>query len=171
MTEQEQLFEKWMPYAEARAKQTLPQHLLEDGMQEAMIGLWDAVNKYNPDSGYQFNTFATTCIRNRIYNFIRKEKRQTENIDYVDFIDDAAKDQGLSAQDSVEHDAKRQAIIIACGEMTKREGFVLYNRMLSEDPATLQMIADFFDTTKMSVMRDEQRLQDRIKNNMTKGER
>ena len=42
---------------------------------EGCLALMDAVEKFDPDRGFQFSTYATTCIRNRIYRLFRKRGR------------------------------------------------------------------------------------------------
>ena len=41
---------------------------LEDFQQEGMIGLYDAIEKYDSSKGAGFRTYASTVIRNRILN-------------------------------------------------------------------------------------------------------
>ncbi|MCR5201508.1 MAG: sigma-70 family RNA polymerase sigma factor [Lachnospiraceae bacterium] len=44
----------------------------DDLIQEGMIGLFLAIFKYNPEKNATFRTFASTCIRNKLYNAIEK---------------------------------------------------------------------------------------------------
>ncbi|MBD3675536.1 MAG: sigma-70 family RNA polymerase sigma factor [Planctomycetaceae bacterium] len=43
---------------------------------EGCLALMDAVEKFDPDRGFQFSTYATTCIRNRLYRLFRTRARQ-----------------------------------------------------------------------------------------------
>lgn len=46
---------------------------------EGCLGLIDAVEMFDPDRGFQFSTYATACIRNRLYRLFReRDKRPAE---------------------------------------------------------------------------------------------
>ena len=47
----------------------------EDLLQERMIGLLSAIRQYDPGRETAFETFAETCIRNRIYTAIKSAQR------------------------------------------------------------------------------------------------
>ena len=51
---------------------------LEDYMQVGFIGLLKAIRNYDPDKS-QFSTFATVCIRNEIFRYMRKNKKKSVN--------------------------------------------------------------------------------------------
>ena len=59
----------------------------EDLVQEGMVGLLDAVRRYDPGQGVPFRSYAQLCIRNRIYNAIKSASRlkHTPLNDYVPF--------------------------------------------------------------------------------------
>ena len=42
---------------------------------EGCLALMDAVEKFDPERGFQFSTYATTCIRNRHYRLFRNRGR------------------------------------------------------------------------------------------------
>ncbi len=44
----------------------------EDMIQEALVGLLAAVRTYRPDRGTAFTTYATTCIRHRLLDMVRR---------------------------------------------------------------------------------------------------
>lgn len=48
---------------------------VEDIAQEGMIALYNAVLTYDTQSNIAFSTYATSCIRNRITDYIRHSKR------------------------------------------------------------------------------------------------
>ena len=52
---------------------------LEDYMQVGFIGLLKAIRNYNPEKS-QFSTFATVCIRNEIFRYMRKNKKKPINL-------------------------------------------------------------------------------------------
>lgn len=57
----------------------------EDAKQICLIGLWKASEKFNPDKGYEFSTFASRVIMNRMRAFLRDERKRNK-IKYVDNI-------------------------------------------------------------------------------------
>ena len=50
----------------------------DDLYQEGMIGLLQAVRKYDPDRSDSFEAFATLCIKNRLYDAVRKHAALSE---------------------------------------------------------------------------------------------
>jgi RNA polymerase sigma factor (sigma-70 family) len=162
-------FEKWKAFAEARAKQTLPDHWVEDGTQEAYIGLLKAIDTFNPDQGFKFSTYATHCIRHAIYDFVRREKRQTDNLVYTDKMEDVLPSVDADAHRLLELYEMNHAIREACAPMTPREEAVLTHRLLAEDPEGLQALAKWWGTSEASIRRDEKRLKSKIKENYDNG--
>ncbi|WP_312044780.1 sigma-70 family RNA polymerase sigma factor [Anaerotignum sp.] len=57
----------------------------EDAKQICLIGLWKASEKFNPDKGYEFSTFAARVIMNQMRIFLRDERKRNK-IKYVDNI-------------------------------------------------------------------------------------
>ncbi len=53
-----------------------------DLVQEGQIGLYNAINSYNPEKDVIFTTYAGTCIKNKILDYIRKESSFQKNIVY-----------------------------------------------------------------------------------------
>lgn len=47
----------------------------DDLVQEGMIGLYKAITTFNPDKGIRFSQFATTCIKQSIYDALRNANR------------------------------------------------------------------------------------------------
>ena len=48
----------------------------DDLIQEGMIGLFKAVQNYQPDKDTSFQTFATLCIDRQLYSAIQNSNRQ-----------------------------------------------------------------------------------------------
>ncbi len=55
----------------------------DDLLSIGMIGLIKAVDTFNEDFNYKFNTYAARCIMNEIYSYMRKEKKRRNDI-YLD---------------------------------------------------------------------------------------
>ena len=64
---------------------------LEDFQQEGMIGLYDAIEKYDSSKGAGFRTYASTVIRNRILN-VYASKNSLKNSPLKDYISTDASD-------------------------------------------------------------------------------
>lgn len=47
----------------------------EDFFSEGCLALMDAVDMFDPERGFQFSTYATTCIRNRLFRLFRERDR------------------------------------------------------------------------------------------------
>lgn len=53
-----------------------------DLVQAGQIGLYNAINSYNPEKDVIFTTYAGTCIKNKILDYIRGESNFQKNIVY-----------------------------------------------------------------------------------------
>lgn len=53
-----------------------------DLIQAGQIGLYNAINSYNPEKDAIFTTYAGTCIKNKILDYIRKESSFQKNLVY-----------------------------------------------------------------------------------------
>ncbi len=73
---EEVLVLRYVPYVRSLAR---PYFLAggdsEDLIQEGMIGLINALSGFNPNEEASFKTYATLCIRNRVYSAIRHSLR------------------------------------------------------------------------------------------------
>lgn len=52
----------------------------DDMMQEGMIGLWNAALNFNPKKKIKFSTFASNCIKNRLYNYYDRKTDHYRNL-------------------------------------------------------------------------------------------
>jgi RNA polymerase sigma factor (sigma-70 family) len=157
LTHEEQ-FEKMIPWAKARARAMVAPKHLEDAEQEALLGLWKAIETFDQDSVANFKTYATTVIRNHVYDFIRKDIRQTDKVIYNWNTEERSGPDSESADELLIAYSKNIRIREVCGEISDREQDILSNRMLSPNPDGLADIARRWNTTEGSVRRDENRL-------------
>lgn len=75
----ERLMRRYVPLVNWHARRAATDSSqYDDFQQEAMIGLMRAIDSYNPSSGVQFNTYATTCITNALISLRRKLARHHE---------------------------------------------------------------------------------------------
>lgn len=56
------------------------EQLMIDAVQEGFIGLIKANNKFDEKNGAKFITFAYYCVRNEILKFMKKEKKNINNL-------------------------------------------------------------------------------------------
>ena len=56
--------------------------LLEDYIQVGLIGLLKAVRKYDKDRS-RFSTFATTCIKNELINFVNRSVKRDKKLKVI----------------------------------------------------------------------------------------
>lgn len=75
---------------------------LEDLKQEALLGLWKAVNNFDKTKNLRFSTFAYRVIQNEINYYLRKAKKHKNNISLATPICD-----DLSIEDTLEDEKNR----------------------------------------------------------------
>lgn len=77
--------ERWLPLVRSRANAFRRKGVEDDDLiQEGLIGLLYAVRAYNCGSGASFETFAYTCITNRLRSAVAKMGRQSSEVSLDD---------------------------------------------------------------------------------------
>lgn len=90
------------------------QDWLLDLIQEATIGLIEAVERYDPDRGIAFPTFATFRIRGQMINHLQKHKEDILSLEYSSGEDEKAQALSDTIADEemhLEEDALRKLMI------------------------------------------------------------
>ena len=85
------LVKVFMPYIHKRASRIkLVGMMHEDIVQEGLIGLLDAIDRYDEAKGSSFEAFAITCIDNRIFTALRQSaaKKNSPFYDYLSLSED-----------------------------------------------------------------------------------
>ncbi|MDD3393933.1 MAG: sigma-70 family RNA polymerase sigma factor [Anaerotignum sp.] len=100
----------------------------EDAKQICLIGLWKASEKFNPDKGYEFSTFAARVIMNQMRIFLRDERKR-KKIKYVDNIS-FYDDEEFNVIDSIPDKYEGEVSLGFCfkelsGKLSERETQVL----------------------------------------------
>lgn len=85
----------------------LPPAYLMDMIQEGTVGLIEAVERFEPERGFRFPTYAGYRIRGAVLNALRREREQAASLDDVDrtvlerLEDDVAGDDLGAVEDAV----------------------------------------------------------------------
>jgi len=114
----------------------LREAILMDMIQEGTVGLIQAVERFDPDRGVRFSTFATYRIRGRILNALRRERGRAADVEDASeslarIPDPAAADALASVEDAV---LVRQ-IVSAIDDLPARERRILVGAFLAaEEP-------------------------------------
>ncbi len=67
-------YQKLVEYAVRRVASTLPKHVSPEDLTSAgQFGLFDAIEKFDPERGYKFETYALTRIRGSILDDLRSQ--------------------------------------------------------------------------------------------------
>jgi len=136
-----------------------PMDLKGDASQYAGIGYRRLLASWDPAQA-SWRTFCFTAIRNRVKDFMKKEMLYGERFEIAsDFVNrtlgvDPNPEDLVLEKERV--DSLRMAIARAMSDITERQSVVLWARMVNHMPATQQDIADQWDTTRQSIIRDEE---------------
>ena len=140
-----------------------------DLIQEGNIGLIQAIDSYDPDSGYTFLAFARTCIRNRILSFIQQSSKvlfildtpvfedSEEYITRADMVADEPTILGDAsyriAEDVMMEEERRQMLYATIEKLPRREREViqLLYGVGMRDAMSLQEVAMLLGVTKERV--------------------
>lgn len=143
-----------------------PQQHKEQATQEGSIGLWKACQTFEDKSTAKFSTYATVCVRNAIIDYLRKNVKQTETLAYRPSMSYFS-DEGKSPASLLTQYEMNQKIRQAVGKLTSREGAVLSERLLTAEPKTTLALAKEWGCSHQSILRDEQRIKNKIKEGYT----
>ena len=135
---------------------------------EGYIGLTKAMTKWDEeaDNDAKWSTYAYPFIKNAMVDYTRKNERW-ERLEYRDDIEEAiAPNQRNPEQIFLYREKMEMAMFVMLDLvpiLNEREGFVLYNIILADEPMSYREVGEQFNCSKDSIMRDIMRVSANIK--------
>lgn len=117
----------------------LREAVLMDMIQEGTVGLIQAVERFNPERGVRFSTFATYRIRGRILNALHRDRRRAADAgDAAEACGRLADPAAADALASVEDAVLVRQIVSAIDGLPARERRILRGAFLAaEEPSRI----------------------------------
>lgn len=114
------------------------QAIIMDMIQEGILGLIDAVERFDPDRSFMFSTYAPFRIRGTVINYIEREKLKGARVDYDDELLKVVRvnpdEDDRFARDLV--NADRFEKLVACvGRLPDKERRVMEALFLQDKPS------------------------------------
>lgn len=162
------LVQTFLPYIKKRASRIKSMGLaFDDLVQEGLIGLLDAIDGFDETVGIPFDTYAITCIDNRVYSALRKDARK-KNYPLNNYIS-ISHDEELPAFARVESSPENLMVLreeISRIKQSIRENLSSYERQalsLYLEGYSYLAISEFLSSTPKSVDNALQRARKKIK--------
>ena len=110
-------------------KYPLQETVVLDLIQEGMVGLMEAAEKFNPDNGVAFSLYALHRVRGRMIDFLRQNQQEVlvdmqDEIQAQPYLQSAT---GDTAFESADFDSLNHAVSSAFSRLHGREQDVLRN--------------------------------------------
>ena len=118
-------------------KYPLQETVVLDLIQEGMVGLMEAAEKFNPDNGVAFSLYALHRVRGRMIDFLRQNRQEVlvdmqDEIQAQPYLQSAT---GDTAFESADFDSLNHAVSSAFSRLPGREQDVLRNVYYKEKTA------------------------------------
>jgi RNA polymerase sigma factor (sigma-70 family) len=162
--EDQELLQVFMERTKYYSDTMCPDGVKEDARNYASMGYRNTVATWESDS-VAWVTHCSLKIKHRVIDFMRKEVLHGQRFqglpdgeDILDYMNPE-----ILVIEKEKHDGLRDAISDAMLGMTDREHWVLWRRMITHDPATLQELADRWGCSRESIRRDEKRIINKLR--------
>ena len=138
-------------------KYPLQETVVLDLIQEGMVGLMEAAEKFNPDNGVAFSLYALHRVRGRMIDFLRQNRQEVlvdmqDEIQAQPYLQSAT---GDTAFESADFDSLNHAVSSAFSRLPVREQDVLRNVYYKEKTAA--ETADAMDVSTAYVYKLEKK--------------
>lgn len=128
-------------------------YIEEDLIQEGLIALWTACEKFDASRGLAFSTFAVTCIKNAMLNYLAKERRYRSNTTSGDTVLDEEIGEATildTLEDTRAEDFEEKVLLAEVLEIAKETGHLEIIRLKLEGYSQKE-IADIFKVTPSAI--------------------
>lgn len=138
-------------------KYPLQETVVLDLIQEGMVGLMEAAEKFNPDNGVAFSLYALHRVRGRMIDFLRQNQQEVlvdmqDEVQAQPYLQSAT---GDTAFESADFDLLNHAVSSAFSRLPGREQNVLRNVYYKEKTAA--ETADAMDVSTAYVYKLEKK--------------
>lgn len=136
---------------------------------EGLTHLMNAILSWKPDKDANFNTFASTVIKNGLISYLRKENRWSVEMNLDDFEEATEESQEDSIMRKEEHDKFWTVMDGLFPNLEELERAVLLMRIMPVKKEPLRQLGERFETSRMTVLRIEAKLRKIIREEMENG--
>lgn len=170
-------------YSLVTSRYTKYKHIAIDLIQEGNIGLIQSVKRFNPYKNVTFLTYATLWIKSYINRYLYGQATivrrcyaaggghklikslDNDTSSYLEMsIDDCdLYDDNIEELISLKLDADKVATIVNKLKLNEKDSTIIHNRLLAEEPLTLQEVANKFNVTRESIRQKEQTIIKKIR--------
>jgi len=107
-------------------------HSYDDLVQEGRLGIFKAVQKFQPERGYKFMTLAFPCVRGAVQGFARKEKKHPKFTSSYEALKRSMKlenpTQEIELRDDVPPETVKKIMSEVCGDLTSKRAQILCDK-------------------------------------------
>ena len=107
-------------------------HSYDDLVQEGRLGIFKAVQKFQPERGYKFMTLAFPCVRGAVQGLARKEKKHPRFTTSYESLKRSGKLEDPSVEMEVTMDIPdgkvKEMILGVCGDLTSKRAQILCDK-------------------------------------------
>ena len=109
-----------------------PKHTRDDLVQEGRLGIFKAVQKFQPERGYKFMTLAFPCVRGAVQGLARKEKKHPKFTTSYESLKRSGKLEDPSVTMDVKMDIPegrvKEMMLAICGDLNSKRAQVLCDK-------------------------------------------